>query len=294
MSLKRIALIGTGLIGGSLGLAWKRALPDSIVTGLDAPSVLDEAAARGAIDERAASAEAAVREADLVVLATPLPPLLRLLEEIAPHLRSEAVVTDVGAVKTPILAQARSVLPDAVSFVGGHPLVTSSQRGFAAADPALFEGVPYILCSAGGASEDALRTAQGDLFDLIEAVGAVPHVMSAAAHDRALATARHLPQFLTAALAEAQAGGSPSDRTAPDAMDAFATSLFAALAHPTEPAEAWQKEAWREEVIGNQGPVLDVLGRFASALQALRNRLIEEDAEALEQIAAAPLSTPGE
>lgn len=288
MPIDRIALIGTGFVGGSLGLAWKRAVPGCTITGLDAPAVLDEAAARSAIDERAASMEAAVREADLVVLATPLPTIVRLLQEMAPHLPPQAVVTDVGAVKAPVLAQARSVLPDANSFVGGHPVLAPQRHGTAAADASLFEGAPYVLCGPDDEPEDALRAAHSDLFHLIEAAGAVPLVMSAAAHDRALAAARQLPQFLTAALAEVRGGSSERDPAESAAIEALAAAFFRAPANSPPAAEAW-----REEAIGNQGPLLDVLARFASALQRLRNRLIEEDAEALEHIARPP-SAAGE
>src|SRR5690606_6535649 len=135
--IERIALLGVGLIGGSLGLSWKKNRPDVRIIGFDDPDVLDEALRRGAIDERAATPETAVAAADLVVLATPLGPMFRLLDQIAEHLPPHALVTDVGSVKQPVVTHAREVLPHPDRFIGGHPMAGSERGGIAHADPFL-------------------------------------------------------------------------------------------------------------------------------------------------------------
>jgi len=96
--IQRIAILGVGLIGGSLGLVWKKNRADLTLVGYDQPAVLEVALERGLIDERATTLSEAVRAVDLVVLAVPLAPMLRVLEEVAPHLQPGTLVTDVGSV----------------------------------------------------------------------------------------------------------------------------------------------------------------------------------------------------
>ena len=154
--IQRIALIGTGLIGGSLGLAWKKHRSDLTLVGYDLPAVSDKALQRGLVDEWSASLSEAVRDADLVVLAVPLAPMMRLMAEMAPFLQPGTLVTDVGSVKVPVMQQARDVLPDGISFIGGHPMAGSEKGGFANADAFLFENATYVLCPPDDLPDGAL------------------------------------------------------------------------------------------------------------------------------------------
>ena len=159
----RIALLGTGLIGGSLGLVWSERCPDWTLIGFDRPDVLDRAHDRGAIEQRAADPKTLVEDADIVVLATPLGASLQMLEEIAPHVKEGAIVTDVASVKSPVMEQAAEVLPDHAHFVGGHPMAGAENSGIDAADALLFENAIYALCleeedEADGPRGDALSS----------------------------------------------------------------------------------------------------------------------------------------
>lgn len=273
MSL-RIAILGTGLIGGSLGLAWRQRRDDCVIIGCDRPGVLDDAEARGAIDAKAADPATAVTDADLVVLATPLATALRLLEQIAPHLSEGTLVTDVASVKAPIVAQARDVLSPDTPFVGGHPMAGSEEQGIGHATPILFENAAYVLCPLDVRSEEAALTqTHATLVDLITATGARPLILDAQAHDRIAAAVSHLPQLLAVALMNTVGEADDND----DQMLQLAAGGFRDMTRIASSPFAM----WRDILIGNQGPILDVLGHFTRRLQALRNRLIEEDLNAL-------------
>lgn len=272
--LKRIAILGVGLIGGSLGLVWRSRGTELTVVGYDRPEVLEEALRRGAIDEGASDVAEAVHGADLVVLALPLATILRLLEEIAPHLRPGAVVTDVGSVKAPVMAQAREVLAPENPFVGGHPMAGSERSGVAHADAFLFENATYVLCPPEGTAAEALPETHPDLVALVRATGAQVLLLEAARHDRIAAFVSHLPQLLAVLLMNLAAEANEED-------DAFLRLAAGGFRDMTRIASS-PFRMWGDILIGNEGPILDTLAGFAAALQRVRNRLAEEDLDALE------------
>ena len=273
--MDKIALIGVGLIGGSLGLVWKKHRPDLTITGYDEPDVLDEALAREAIDRRAADPATAVADADLVVLATPLGAMLRLTKTIAPHLQPGALVTDVGSVKAPVAEYARDVLPAANPFVGGHPMAGSEKGGIAHADAFLFENATYVLTPPPDVRPDALPEHHPDLVQLVQATGARLLVLEAERHDQIAATVSHLPQLLAVTLMNAAAEANDED-------EAFLRLAAGGFRDMTRIASS-PFSMWRDILVANEGPILDVLGRFAAAFQRTRNRLAENDVAALEQ-----------
>ena len=272
----RIAILGTGLIGGSLGLVWKERCPGWTVLGHDRPDVLDRAEERGAIDEKAADPLTACRDADVVVLATPVGSVLRLLDDVADVLQPGTVVTDVASVKTPVMEQAADVLPDGVHYVGGHPMAGAEHSGIDAADPLLFENAIYALCLPNGVSEEALDAESGDLATvrtLVEATGARPLVLSPDRHDRIAATVSHLPQVLAVALVNVVA----------EVDDDVALKLAAGGFRDVTRIASSPFNMWRDVLVGNEGRILDALAAFARKLQQMRNRLIEGDLEGMEE-----------
>ncbi len=190
--IERVAIIGIGLIGGSLALAWKERLPSLHVTGFDKPDVLDQAIKRGVIDHGASSVADAVLRADAVFLAVPLNALESVLGALAPHLRPHTVVTDVGSVKQPVIKAAAHLLPGRIRFIGGHPMTGSEQSGLKGADSFLFENAVYVLCPDGQEDSDAYRA----LTHLVESTGARVLSMDSVQHDRVVACVSHLPQLL--------------------------------------------------------------------------------------------------
>jgi prephenate dehydrogenase len=269
--IERISILGTGLIGGSLGLTWQERRPDCTIVGHDRPEVLETAEARGAIDQKAADPVTAVADADLVVLATPLATVLKLLDTIAEHIPDDALVTDVGSVKQPVLDQAADVLPDGVPFLGGHPMAGAEHAGIDYADPLLFENAVYVLCLPGGRDEDALEGPYAPLVDLVEATGARPLVLSPERHDRLVATVSHLPQLLAVALVNTVAASDDADETASLALELAGGGFRDMTRIAASP------------FVGNEGPIHDALSAFRRTLRTLRNRLLEDDLDALEE-----------
>lgn len=196
--MARIAILGLGLIGGSLGLALKQSrLRDVELVGYSRSRETREKARRAeAIDTIAPDAASAVRDAAIVVIATPILTIRRMMEEIAPALPQECTVTDVGSTKAEVLRWAAEILPRHVSFVGGHPMAGKEQMGIDAAEAGLFEGKTYCIVPSPTAREQAVNSVVG----LAELVKAVPVYMDAEEHDSYVAAVSHLPLVVSTAL----------------------------------------------------------------------------------------------
>nr|MCU0256171.1 prephenate dehydrogenase/arogenate dehydrogenase family protein [Vicinamibacterales bacterium] len=190
----RIAVVGLGLIGGSLALACRRRWPKSLVIGVDRNDVLEVAMVRHAIDV-AADDLGMLAGADLVVLAAPVETNVALLARLEAHVEGEALVTDVGSTKR-VMVEAARVLPDRLQFVGGHPLAGAARAGIEHGAPEMFHGRPWFLTPVAETPAGALDR----LSAFVEALGGVPRVLSPDAHDRLVAAISHLPQLVASAL----------------------------------------------------------------------------------------------
>lgn len=200
--MTRVTIIGVGLIGGSLGLALRRARQSGRrqfhVTGVGrTPKTLKEAKRLGAVDEFFTDSTRGVREADIVVLCTPVQFMRTLTEEILPFLKRDALITDVGSVKKSIVGQMALLLRarNDVHFVGAHPLAGSEKTGVRHADPDLFKGALCVV-TPEKAPRDAVRKVTG----LWRQAGARPLQMTSAQHDKFLAQTSHLPHVIAFAL----------------------------------------------------------------------------------------------
>jgi prephenate dehydrogenase len=202
-----VAVVGMGLIGGSLGLALRRARPGISVRGYDPdPDVAAAARERGAATEVCDSLEAAVRGAPLTVVAAPVDRIPAVLEAVARVVDRDAAVTDVGSAKGAVVAAGEAVLGGA--FVGGHPMAGSERHGIGAADASLFEGAAWVLTPTRATSSRAYSRVSA----MGQAVGATPVAVDAAAHDTLVAALSHLPQLAASALVDLAA--SHADRRA--------------------------------------------------------------------------------
>jgi prephenate dehydrogenase len=193
----KIGIVGLGLIGGSIALAARQLWPTSLVVAVDNKDVLETAMRLHAIDV-AADDLVVLAEVDLVVLAAPVRQNLAVLADLDEHVRTPAVVTDVGSTKRAIRDAARA-LPDRFSFIGGHPLAGSAHSGLEHARDDLFRGRPWILTPEDGAVSRVGAAAE-KLTSFVEAFGAIPKRMSADVHDRLVAALSHLPQLTASAL----------------------------------------------------------------------------------------------
>ena len=196
--MERIAIIGLGLIGGSIGLALKRSgLRDIEIAGTARTrDTLQKAKKLGVIDVDEPSPEDAVRGAKLVIIATPILAIEPVMREIAPALEAGAVITDAGSTKENVARWARDILLSSVHFVGGHPMAGKETFGVDAADPDLFRGKTWAICPSVDAPEGAVNT----VLAIVQACGAEPVFMDAAEHDSYVAAISHLPLTVAAAL----------------------------------------------------------------------------------------------
>jgi prephenate dehydrogenase len=198
---KRVAVLGLGLIGGSLLHAVRHSGLD--VVGYDIDSQTAAAASASGFSVTHSDAEA-VRDADLVVLAMPLPQVPGALRSLAPHLGPGALLTDVGTLKEPVLAAVREFVPGA-RFVGGHPLAGTEDSGWGATDPLLFRDAPWTLTLE---TDTDLESWLG-LAELVCDLGAKPVPTTAAEQDAAVARVIGLPHVLAEALALTGLAGGP-------------------------------------------------------------------------------------
>ena len=196
----RIAIVGLGLVGGSIAFAARRAWPSTHVLAIDRQSVLRQGLSRRAIDV-AAEDLSAVADADLIVLAAPVRQNIALLRQVAAHAAPSAVVTDVGGTKRRIV-EAAAALPTPLTFVGGHPLGGGARGGFEFATASLFTRRPWIFTPPDGEPAPAVRDAVDRLSAFVTGLGAHPTTMTAGEHDRLLAVISHLPQLAATALME--------------------------------------------------------------------------------------------
>lgn len=196
---KRIAIIGLGLIGGSWALALKNMRYAAHRVGLDTPKVLKQAVESGAVHEGARDVDGAVRNADLVILATPVGKILELLPQLIISAPPHALITDVGSTKQRIAQHAKELSAGGPLFLGGHPLAGKEHSGFEYADAELFRDACYAIVPP---SDTAMKDARAKAFvSLVKSLGAKPCVMDAASHDEAAAYLSHMPQLLSTGLA---------------------------------------------------------------------------------------------
>ncbi len=207
--MPKIAIVGTGLIGTSLGLA----LRGSRLLNLEVIGTDSDGSARGGaqrsngfhrIENRLLNA---VDNADIVILATPIMAMRELIEAIGPHLPEGCVLTDVGSSKKMVLDWAERYLPAGVHFVGGHPMAGKETAGPENAASDLFEGKTYCIIPGPKASERAVA----EITTMVEAIGATPFYLSADEHDSFVAAASHLPFLLSVALVGCTSGSANWD-----------------------------------------------------------------------------------
>ncbi len=260
-----IAIVGLGLIGGSIALGVRERWPESRVFGVDSESVIAHALGAGAI-ERGFDSIGALPETSLIVLAAPVRQNIELLR----HIKRPAIATDVGGTKRDIVSAARA-LSRGTTFVGGHPLGGGERGGFAFARPDLFAGRPWIFTPDGEDSGDAVER----LSRLVTGLGARPSILSAEEHDRVMAYVSHLPQLAASALMEAVGAAAGSDGLRMAGRGLVDTTRLA-----SSPADVW-----RDICLTNADALGDALDCLIARLTQLRGDL--RHGEAIEAIFSA-------
>lgn len=257
MSLRdaTVAIVGVGLLGGSLAYALEGRCARRI--GVVGPGEDPDAALR-AVDE-VRTLEAAVAEADVVVLATPVRTIVELVPRVATLAKPGTLVTDLGSTKGAVVAamtRAARERPD-VAFAGGHPMRGGVQSGVEHASADLFEGAPWLLCPVATMGEDGI----GRAGELARAAGAEPIVMSCDEHDPALALVSHLPYVVASALAERLAAR-------PDAQPLAGTGWQRITA-----GAGGDEAMWQDILATNATAIADELDELAATLADRATRL---------------------
>jgi len=262
----KIAIIGLGLIGGSVALAARRQWPSCLVIAVDETAVLERAMVRRAIDV-AADDLVVIREADLIVLAAPVEQNLALLDELEAHVPGAAVVTDTGSTKRATMAAALE-LAERFTFIGGHPLGGAARGGIDAARADLFLGRPWLLTPPAGTPSAALERVHA----FVRALGATPREIGADAHDHLLAFLSHLPQLTASALMHVVG----------EAVGADGLALAGRGLRDTTRLASSPPDIWQDVCRTNADEIGAALDAIIGVLQDLRANL--EDGETLERI----------
>ena len=267
MRFERAAIVGVGLIGGSLALAARAAglIGEAVGVGRSAAN-LRTARERGIIDAIAGE-PAAIGRVDLVVLAVPVRSTATVAAALRPHLSPGTIVTDVGSVKGEVVAALDALLGGAIPFVGAHPIAGSERAGAAAADAALFRGSRCIVTPTPRTDAAAL----GRVRALWEGVGARVEEMSPAAHDQALAWTSHAVHALAYALVRGIAQADPALFALGGASLRDVTRIAASPA-----------ELWRDIFLANADAVSGALAALGTELAALQSAIGARDAAAVQ------------
>ncbi len=266
-----VAIIGVGLIGGSIGMALRRSGLAQTVIGVEPewPRVM-AAHAAGAIDYPGTVWDKNTVDADLVVLSTPVGHILESISEVLERVKPGVVVTDVGSTKSAIIAQAGSN----AFFVGGHPMTGSERAGVEAARPNLFEGATWALTPTPHTDPQALALVE----KLAQTLGAKTLTLTAQAHDAMTAVTSHLPHALASSLMRQAA----DLRSAyPDAVKLSAGSFADATRVAASPPEIW-----RDVCLSNKDALFAALHQFRAHLDMLEAALTAGDGAALEEFFA--------
>ena len=275
--MTRVAIIGTGLIGASIGLGLREQADKNTIeiVGYDRNTQRARAAERrDAIDKRENSALAAVADASLVVISTPILAMREVMQEISSTLMPGAVVTDTGSTKGEVMGWARELLPDRVHFVGGHPMAGKTEVGADHADPQLFNGARWVVVPTRQASQAAVETITGFAAGL----GAKPMFMDPDEHDAYVAAVSHLPMLAAGVLFRLT-----HDSEAWPELSMLASSGF----RDTTRLAGTDEQMAHDIALTNRDQVIHWLQRYRGAIYDLEDQLnkLEGDEELLEWFA---------
>jgi len=260
--IKSIAIIGVGLIGGSLGLALKKSNLVQNIIGIGRKEErLQQALKLGAVDSVVTDIYFGVKKADLVVLATPVNSILEIANKMLPYLKMGTIVIDVGSTKKKIV---RNLTPSLnlseIYFVGTHPLAGSEESGIEAAKPDLFKGAICIITPIPQTNKEALSI----VHSLWEGIGAKVVEMTPEIHDELIAYSSHLPHLIAVSLADLIR--MQDKKILPLLASGFKDTTRIASSHPV---------MWRDICLTNQEEILKSISEFKKILEKWQ-RLIEQ------------------
>jgi prephenate dehydrogenase len=272
MQLEKIALIGPGLLGGSLGLAIRqRKVAGKVHAFVRRPESISECQRLGVANLATQNMREAVDRADLVILCTPLSQMKNLAMQMRPYLKPGAVVTDVGSVKTSVTQELEPLFREFhVSFVGSHPMAGSEKTGLTAARVDLFNNAICLVTPTPQSPVDAVCAVQ----NFWKAIGGWPVRMTPEMHDDLVSRSSHLPHVVAAELANYVLSPAHPKEQALVCASGFRDTTRIAASSP---------EMWRDVAMANRKNLSRVLGVFIEDLQEFQLALEREDVQAVEE-----------
>jgi len=277
----RVAIIGLGLIGGSIGLALKKAAEChsetqtknlEIIGYVRRPEAASLAVNMGMVDRVETSLEDTVKQAEIVIIATPVLVIKEILSQIAGSLPHGCIATDTGSTKVQVMKWAGDLLPPAVDFIGGHPMAGKETYGMKAAEADLFQGSVYCLTPSRKTSPQSVDK----VADMVKKLGAAPFFIDAQEHDVLVAGVSHLPFLLSAALVTSTASGSTWEK-----MKKLAASGYRDLTR----LASGSPEVNAQICLTNQQAILRWIDKFIAELQRYR-QLVDSGSNQLEEALA--------
>jgi prephenate dehydrogenase len=268
--IKHLAIIGVGLIGGSLALALKKAELVEQVTGYSrSQAARDEALALGIIDKTAESLAEAVADADMVFVAVPMGAMQVVFEQLAPHLKPQTIVTDGGSAKQQVIDAARQALGNKFDyFVPGHPIAGTEKSGPSAAFAELYQQHRVVLTPVAETNKSALEKVR----QMWQQAGADVFEMEVEHHDVVLAATSHLPHVLAFNLVGMLAQREDCDEVLRYAAGGFRD--FSRIASS-------DAVMWRDICLGNRGAILELLQQYRSGLDKIEQAIRQDDGDYL-------------
>lgn len=267
---ERMAVVGLGLIGGSLAKAVKERKLVGDVLGIGrSEQRLKHARELGVIDSYSVQMDEILGEADLVVVATPVGVIIDLIKKMIPFLKKGTIITDVGSVKKKIVEKVEAFIPDSFYFVGGHPIAGTENSGFEASFSTLFEGRKYIITPVSTTNPQAMEKVK----KLWTGVGSIVVSMNGEDHDEVLAAISHLPHIIAYSMVNSLLS-----------IEGFEESIFSfsaggfkdftriAASHPM---------MWRDIALMNKDKLLPAIKLFQEYLEELKEAIRSEDGEKL-------------
>jgi prephenate dehydrogenase len=290
MAIRQITIIGTGLIGGSLGLALRKKKFAGRIVGCDREATLEKARNRGAVDEGMTDPGDAVRGSQVVVLAAPVLAIVDLIERLGPVLPAKTLLTDVGSTKAVIVERAEKVFGGNAGkrFLAGHPMAGKELSGVDFADADLFQNAAWFFTPLP--QQNISEGLFGEFVGWIDQIGARVAMMPAEEHDRLCAWISHVPQMISTALAAAlveefgaEAPLLPAGGRALQEMTRISASPYS---------------MWRDVAISNKKNLEDALWKVEQRLAHIRENLatrqLAEEFERAHQLKKAVPKKSGE
>jgi prephenate dehydrogenase len=272
----RLAIIGLGLIGGSVGLALKQAnwRQAEVVGYVRRHEVGSLALKLGAVDKVESNLRETVKDANIVIIAAPILTIKDIFSQIAPDLSADSIVTDTASTKLQIMRWAEELLPPEINFVGGHPMAGKETSGIRAATASLFHKCTYCLTPASHARPAAVRTVK----EMVKKLGAIPLTIGAQEHDSLVAGVSHLPLLLSVALVSATTKNPSWQQMSRLAASGYRDLTRLASGNPEVNAHI---------CLSNQAAIVSWIDEFSEELQRLRKLVADENNEIEKALALA-------